>query len=431
MAIYGGGTDITGFTVEIVNETTQWRSGVITLREDGAFMAEVFAEKGSRNIFIIEIKDSTGVPQEVSPNQFTYTIGTAVEEQSLPNTLSIALEDNDTEVCFPKGTGLPAKKALTGLRTTRDLKKGGAGDVLKIVVVEGQNLRADRNQLTGIMVVPATDIARDLPAESEIEVTLIIDASRNITVKVYVNDLDAEFEKRMDLSRKANREHLVINSDCKSELKRLRELRSKAVNTSDATATEALAEVDDSTIKDIEAQMEAAKADKSALGRCEKLLVDLRVQLDKAEDSLEWPALVKEVRNHLELIEEDLEKINHDDFADDYEALRAKVEAIISQKDKDSEQLRKCFKKMKDLGWEVMRLLPETWIAGFNGAVSRKNQMSDPDRADTLINQGLKFIEDNDMDGLRNVVVQLYRMLPKQAQAEIKTGGFGSTIARA
>ena len=55
MAIYGGGTDITGFTVEIVNETTQWRSGVITLREDGAFMAEVFAEKGSRNIFIIEI----------------------------------------------------------------------------------------------------------------------------------------------------------------------------------------------------------------------------------------------------------------------------------------------------------------------------------------------------------------------------------------
>ena len=47
--------DFTGFTIELVNTKTQWRSGKVPLRANGVFMANLHAERGERNVFAIEL----------------------------------------------------------------------------------------------------------------------------------------------------------------------------------------------------------------------------------------------------------------------------------------------------------------------------------------------------------------------------------------
>ena len=60
--------DFTGFTLELVNTKTQWRSGKVSLRADGVFMANLHAEKSERNTFAVELYDASGRKQKVKPD---------------------------------------------------------------------------------------------------------------------------------------------------------------------------------------------------------------------------------------------------------------------------------------------------------------------------------------------------------------------------
>jgi molecular chaperone DnaK len=86
--------DFTGFTLELVNTKTQWRSGKIALRTDGIFLVSLHAERGDRNTFQIELFDPSGSRQKTHPDTLTYTIGAVVEEQSLPNSVGLSLANN-------------------------------------------------------------------------------------------------------------------------------------------------------------------------------------------------------------------------------------------------------------------------------------------------------------------------------------------------
>jgi hypothetical protein len=94
---------------------TQWRSGKVSLRADGVFMANLHAEKDERNTFAIELYDPNGRKQKVKPDTLTYTIGVGGDvEQPLINPIGIALANNEYDQLFEKGRGLPLK-ATRGL----------------------------------------------------------------------------------------------------------------------------------------------------------------------------------------------------------------------------------------------------------------------------------------------------------------------------
>ena len=129
--------DLTGFTLELVNTKTQWRSGKISLRPDGVFIANLHAERGERNTFAIELFDPSGRKQKTSPDTLTYTIGAVVEEQPLINSMGIALANNEYDKLCEKGRGLPLK-TTRDYRTTHAIRQGQSADVFKIPVIEGE-----------------------------------------------------------------------------------------------------------------------------------------------------------------------------------------------------------------------------------------------------------------------------------------------------
>ena len=291
--------DFTGFTLELVNTKTQWRSGKVSLRPDGVFLANLHAEKGERNTFNIELCDASGRKQKIKPDTLTYTIGVGGDvEQPLINSMGIALANNEYDKLFEKGRGLPLK-ATRDYRTIHPIRQGRAEEVFRIPVVEGENEKADRNRLNGALEIRGDMVRRDLPAGSEVEVTLKMDESRILTVAAYVPLLDEEFAAKIEMKRhQPNPDEL--QKDYEAEMKRFREVKSKAAATGGETAERLVEEVEASPLaQDVKETLAAAKADPTAALQGEKRLLELKLKLDEAADALEWPALKKEAHGCL------------------------------------------------------------------------------------------------------------------------------------
>lgn len=292
------GASVEGFSIEFSNQKTHWRSGKVPLKAEGRFKLNLLAEKGEQNVFTIELWDSKGGKQAIVPSTLTYTIGLAITEQPIINSIGINLEGNITDGFFKKGDPLPAK-ATRVYRSSSMIKKGQSGDALKVPVVEGENEHADRNRLLGTLEIMGTNLRRDLPAGSDVEVTLHFDASRILRAKAYVPMLDEEFEAVIDYNR-SNPDTKRLSQDFDSELKRQASLRDKAEEADDDQANDLLDEAGDA--EDIKKKIEAGKGDPDAANQAEKLLLEFKIKLDRAEDSLKWPALVAEVNKALDEI---------------------------------------------------------------------------------------------------------------------------------
>ena len=412
------GHSLDGFTVEFVNQQTHWRSGKVPVKDSGKFRVDLRAEKGEKNDFAIELLDSTGARQTCVPDSISYTIGLAISEQPIIHNISVALANNEADVFFKKGEPLPAK-ATRIYRSTHAVQKGSADHILNVPVVEGEVDLADRNSLLGKLTISGAEVRRDVPAGSEVEVTIHMDASRIIRAKAYIPMLDEEYEALIDYNTAAP-DPARLKEEYNDEMKRLRALRENAENADDADAEGILDGIDDvARIEAIERLVSAAEADPDAANNAEKRLLEVKVELDKAENSLKWPALVAEANTALDELQKLVEE-HAPQHQGRLDQLREQVTDLISQK--RSEALQKKMEQIADLHREVLFDQPGFWLGFFNYLLEDRAKMSDQSAADRLINQGQQCIQKGNVPGLRNVVAQLLGLLPQEEAEAIQRG---------
>ena len=415
------GTSVEGFTIELVNTKSQWRSGKVTLPADGGFLISLRAEKGERNVFNIELRDSGGRLQKAVPDHTVYTVGVVNTEQPLIHSIGVGLATNEVERFFNKGMGLPQKKkAKEPFRTARALKAGEEGMVIRVPVVEGESEAADRNRLVGYLHITSAMIKRDLAAGSEIEITLEIDPSRSITVNAYIPVLDEEFEYHLDLT-KTNVTPDVLEMDLAREVHRLRSLTNKAAEASDTKATAALQKLRTSELlNEIEKAVAAAKGDPDAAEKADKRLLELKLLLDDAERKIEWPMMVSKAREWLE----DLDNLvkQHGTAQQQQRAARLaeEVEEMIAEKQVD--RLPRRQKDLEALYFEVLFAIPAYWVNQFRRMEQQREAFSGKDESERLFVMGHNYLQQNNADGLKNVVLKLWDLLPKTAVDELQRG---------
>ena len=410
--------ELQGFSIEFVNEGTKWRSGRIPLKETGRFRANLLAEKGSQNVFSIELYDSQGTRQTTVPDRLAYTIGTSISEQSVINSIGLALANNDYDIFFKKGDALPAKVTKTHYQTTSFLKTGESGELLKIPVVEGESQKADRSKLQGYLDVKAEDIPRDLPAGSEVEVTLLINEDRIITIKAYIPILDEEFKTEISDSNKHQATPAELKKELREEEKRLSELSKNADDSDELDSVED--EMDE--LKDI---VDAAGDDGGAADAAEDRLLKMKVALDKIEDGALMPSLVRDAHEALDELDGMIDAHGDEDQRERARKLRDEVDELSERNNAD--RLRKKIEQIADLHREVLFAQPAFWVAMFEHAVEQKPQMSDQALADRLINQGRQCVDHGNVQGLRAAVAQLMDLLPRQVADQLRQG-HGSDI---
>ena len=412
--------DLTGFTMELVEPKTQWRSGKIPLRADGVFMTNLHAEKGERHTYLIELCDSTGRKQKITPDRLTYTIGAVVEEQPLPNSMGVALANNEYDKLFEKGRGLPLK-TTRDYRTVRAIRQGQTGELIKIPIVEGEHELADRNRHIDDLHIDATNIRRDLPAGTEVEVTLRMDESRLITVTAYVPTLDEEFSKKLELRKKTLDAAAFLQADFDGEMVRFQEAKAKAVNTGAQTARDLVEEVEDSPLlHEVKGLLPSIAADVDVAGKFEKRLLELKLKLDAAADALEWPALVAEAKEWSGYLMRVVEKQGTQQQLQRAREVSAQVEDAI--KDQKADRLRKRIEQTTRLYYEILMAQPGWWVYQFQQIEKKQVEMVDENRASQLLDQGRDCISRNNTTGLQNVVRQLWDLLPDEVVQAAKRG---------
>jgi molecular chaperone DnaK len=425
------GEDLSRFTIEFVNAQAQppWRSGRVGLAPNGAFLTTLWAEKGRQNVFQIELFDPTGSRCRLAPDTLTYTVGVVAGDLPLTQTVGVAMANNEMDPILKKGTALTARSRSLH-RTAFDVRRGQFDQAIRIPIVEGENIRrADRNKRIGELVISGSEVMRDVPAGSEIEIVIEIDPSRIVRTKAYIPILDEEFESVHKLKKEAPDPH-DLRQAFEREQNRLAEARRKAEATSDAKAQQALQRIDaERMVHDIESALAAAPHDCDAADKCEYRLLDLMTAIDEVEDALEWPALVAKTENQLKDTREAVQKWGNSTHQQTLTVLERELQQIIGAREHDPDALGRKHDDLLRLELTLLREQPGWWVGLFEYLNGMKASMRDQAQADSLFARGRRNIQDDDLPGLKATIHQLQALLPQDLQ-QPPSGEYGGTTIR-
>ena len=418
------GENFTGFSIEFIDNSGQFRSGKVPVGPTGAFMTTLLARPGIQNTYRIELTNAANRLVPCTPAEVRYTVGNAPTNPPLIHSLGVALANNEVAWYMIKGTPLPARQRQV-LRSITDLHSGTA-DVLRVPVVEGQNERADRNRLIGYLTIPGQGLRRDLPAASEVEITIEMDVSRLVTTSAYIPHLDQEFETVLEI-QKPKPDLVLMRQTLDYEKKRLEELRENTQKTNDPTALRLLKEKVDgeNMVQNVESALAAASGDPDAADKAQNRLLDLRIALDEVEDQLTWPALASDADKKIQNARDVMKDFGNDDARRRIDNLESEARSALQNH--EPEQLRRKLDEMDRLALQVLLEQPGFWVALFDDLKGRRSQIRDQNAAGQLITQGDRAIQNNNMPGLKEAVRQLIGLLPEDARPPLP-GGLGSGV---
>ena len=429
--ISGDGRDsFEGFAVELVNDASKWSSGRIPVTKEGVFKARAHAEKGARNTFLIELFDAEGRKHKTVPDRFVYTVGAVVEEQPLIHSMGVELAGNEYLILAEKGAALPLRTKVFTLHSVKAVKAGDAQSSLPIPILEGDNVdAADRNKLIGNYAITGEMVKRDIQLGAEVEVSLKISESRTLRAFVYVPSLDEEFQFSSEL-RKGQIEVQTIADDWKRQSDRMRNLSKKAADSQANAALAALEKLKGSHLySDLADCVKIAKGDPDAASKAENLLLEFMQKLDAIESDIELPTLTTEFDDWYGDTCKITDQHGSDEQQNRVAGLRERADEAIDERNGD--RLKLLLKQLRQLYFEVLMSLPQFWVNQFQELSKRGDEMSDSNKATRLFDMGQRYLTENNIDGVRNVVNQLYDLLPKGAAREIQEGrGRGGGLTR-
>ena len=424
------GETFKGFTIEFINETSQpaWRSGKTPVNDDGGFATSLWAQKDIRNEYKISLFDKLGSVKSISPDSMTYTIGTGIDKSPLLTDISIALKNNETDVIFEKGSPLPLRKKKNYIQPGA-IKKDNPDSSVRIPVVEGRSRKADRNKPIGRVEILSSEIKRDLPANSEIEITFLMDESRTIDLEIYIPVLDQEFPRKLNVSEYHAPAVKELSQDFDNEEARLNELREKIEAAPDPEAERIFTEIEQDQSREIIAQnlQEGANDDTAQLEAFNRLL-DLRAKLDQIEDKFQIPMLEEEAAAETEDVSSLISQFGEADDRRRFIEIKRELQTALKAQQKNIPLIRERIDDLHTLKIQMLARRPEWWLGYFEYLESKEEEMTDQNLAARLITAGRREINNGPLENLQNICVQLMNLLPVD-ERKLREG-YGSTIIR-
>jgi len=415
------------YTIEFVNKTAkpEWRSGKVGLNSEGGFITQLWAEKGKKNEFLIELFDQTGARQKTIPDKLIYTMGIVSTEAPLIHSLGIAMANNETDFLLVKGVPLPAKNKSYH-KNVSEIRAGQSGDNLIIPIVEGENkLKADHNRHIGSLIIKSEKIKRTIPANSEIEITLVIDTSRLVIAKAYVPIIDEEFEVVANLIIEQSRIS-DLKEDFKIDKQKFEDFQNKASNETDSKAFKLLNQiVSENMITEIENLLIAGEVDPDSCLKAKNRILDFKTILDYVEEAIEWPTLVEEANEVIKKTEDICAE--YGTSSDKQKLPIHKKEIQKAMEEKDSDVLRKRIGEMDSFHLSILLEQPGFWVGCFEYAKEDISSSRNKSESEEAIRQGERAIQNGDVAGLKAAVRKLWDLSPSTQQ---KTPGLGGGTIR-
>jgi molecular chaperone DnaK len=243
-----------------------------------------------------------------------------------------------------------------------------------------------------------------------VHLTVEIDTSRLVSASAYVPLLDLPLEGRFDLKEEVPDQH-DLNRDVRVELDRLEAARSLAADRGGTVADDVLDRIDaEGTAGELRVLADAARADPDAAVTAGERLQALRAALDRAEDALEWPGLVREAMELAAAVQLLVATKGESADRDSLRVCEGSLRAAISSG--DAGLLRQRMNELRVLATVVLDRTGELEEMKFRAIEQAAGDMSDRVQASSLISKGNDALRRGDRNALRNINRQLVDLLP-------------------
>lgn len=193
-----GNTD--GLSYRITRQDGGFDSGLKKLTE--RIGEDLPLVDGAFNFFSFVVYDSQNNIVETDIEPIGINSGFGINGQPIPEDICLEVDDYDNpgktrlKPIFFKNSILPLRSQAISFPLNKGLIKGNDDDFIYINVLEGSHLALpEANKGIGFMEIRGTQIKRDIAKGSDIEITISISESRDITISVYLNMADQEFKQ--------------------------------------------------------------------------------------------------------------------------------------------------------------------------------------------------------------------------------------------
>ena len=414
------------FYVQVQSDSGLYSSSKIKLK-NGKFYDNVVLEKKRANLFWIYLFDVKGNQVLITPDSFSITQGISVSGAPIPHTIGVIVAEKNknnilVNTCVPffeKGSILPLSSFKT-FHTSKKLKKGDKNNVLPIEVYEGESNNPGAVEFICTLSITGADVPYDLLEGTDIDLTISIDESREVSVQAFIPSIDLT-TKAVRIS-KYDKEIVIedLNSDLISQKERYVSLKDNL--------SEQENEQIENTFSSLETSLENAPSDLDDKRKANKELKELRSTLDELEENKKLPQLVKEFNaqtaNVENLIIEVALEENREKFNEQLDIIKKEGNNAINNDDKTL--LIKTNEQLRELGIAVIFSNPSSWVYQFKKLVADQN-FSDESQAKFYIEKGNKALELNNIDDLKRCVLKLIELLPVEEQKKINSELSGIT----
>lgn len=373
------------------------------------------------NLFTLKVLDPQNNPVDVGFDSIQIAQGRySVAGQMLPEDIclvrdDLSLKDTRLDNLFAKNSVLPTRAKRT-VEVGKTVHKNSS-DAITIIVVEGPSERhSSTNKPIGILQITGDQLSRDLLRGTEIDLIVDLSESRDLTVSAYLNGTGQDFSQVFSgKAREVNPRILA------TEVLQLEETIQKEIDEAQENGQQENASKLNKLRDDIKSLIveSAALSDDDVTDDKFKIEDSKRKVAQNLYDLTSSKRLETARREYVELKSEVAELVrNH---GSDREKHR--MQEIIGREElfvhsTNPEKLESLADELQALRFEINMRQPDFLLSLFGYLIENRTTMSDQTQAGILIEHGKNTAEKADWDKLKEVVRQLWLLMPDDMREE-------------
>lgn len=386
---------------------------------EGSFVQQVVLKRHSRSNFHLHAYEANGGEISLQMAGFAIVHGVSVADPPLSRSVGVARADDTVLVYFKKGTALPARKTFSH-QTVQGLNAHSDETLLSIPIVQGEYHRAHRNCLIGTLVIGG--VKQKLPAGSRVEVTLHLDRSGQLHAMADVPDLGQRFENVVHVLVPTASSETLIQEFATTDT-RCSELLHKGFSSADKDLLGEMNKIS-GLLAEVRGCLEAVRGeDQDAMQRMHRLLLEINASLDQVEERGEWPALIEEANERIEIA---LSWVAASGSESEQHLLdRAVMAANSACQSGDAHELDRQIKAIGAIANAAFSRHPENLFYEFEWFQNHLTEATDVAAASRLIDEGRTAVARDDRNALQSINRQLSPLFPGTAEERVQSFGSG------
>ena len=331
---------------EISRNDTGWSSGRIEIGGD-AEIIDIQLLPGKPNGFNVTLFDGSGAIYPCEPSAFTIIQGMKVANATLPMTFCVeALHTEASKQCLIPFAGLEKNKSLPAkgkhtFRTQTDLRPGNKDDLFEVRIFEtAEEIKKDTyppalpHEWVSTIAITGEDLPQFLPKDSEVEITIEIDASRLIKCSCYFLYLDESIDKESIIPKQKDIPAEKLEGDIEKTQHSLT-LLADEVDSLDEDAVDSLS----TELDEINDLLEQGGNERDRKDQVARRVGEIIKNIDSLRDNAQWPVAEEDLDNAISQVKKTQQRLGNTETDQAVKQMCAQADVIKQAKDTKNARL--------------------------------------------------------------------------------------------